>query len=241
MPGVIESTPMHPDVSRMARWLAAHGSSPVAHRDPVLGLVERAYREILGRDADPSGLARWGESVRQGLTYSELCKQLGESPEGLVRASRRTVQSRFPFENLRILTGEAGISIDTTDLAMLAGSLLVCQGRLPELVEVSAAVGQIGTRVTPDRAARWALVQSGGRRPRRRRERQLMMAITVRAVQLEHEVQLAALSSRIEQIASGLGGVIASVGQLTEWQDEGAREVSLRLAQMAADLGSVVS
>jgi hypothetical protein len=57
----------------------AHGSRGVACEDTV-GIVEAAYRQLLGQDADPAGLARHVERLEAGVeTVQDLIRSLAIS------------------------------------------------------------------------------------------------------------------------------------------------------------------
>ncbi len=54
--------------------------------------VERAYREVLGRAADPPGLRGYLERVRSGTTKRQVLDELRGSEEAARRAARRAVE-----------------------------------------------------------------------------------------------------------------------------------------------------
>src|SRR6185436_359306 len=59
---------------------AARDSAPPQERATVADVM-LAYRLILKREADSSGLAAYTQRVREGLTLEELIKSLLDSPE----------------------------------------------------------------------------------------------------------------------------------------------------------------
>ena len=74
-------------------------STEYKNRD-LNAIARNAYREILGRDPDASGLAAYTRSLGRGMSDSELRAELRRSPEGVTRAARETV-TRLYREILR--------------------------------------------------------------------------------------------------------------------------------------------
>ncbi len=54
---------------------AGGGNSPSA------AVVEGLYHNILGRDADPAGLASWDAQLKAGESAAQVASQLFQSPE----------------------------------------------------------------------------------------------------------------------------------------------------------------
>src|SRR5262249_40060503 len=64
------------------------------------------YRQFLNRDADPSGMAAWTDSLRGGnppeavlgtiLASDEYYRKAGYTPEGFVQSLYRDVVGRYP-------------------------------------------------------------------------------------------------------------------------------------------------
>ncbi len=82
--------------------------SPEFKERDLDAVVRRVYREELGRDPDPSGVAAYARSLSRGMTESELRAELRRSGEGAERKARETV-TRAYREVLRREPDPAGL------------------------------------------------------------------------------------------------------------------------------------
>ena len=98
---------------------ALRRSDEFKNRD-VDAIVRRAFREMLGRDADASGLAAYTRALSRGMTEPELRAELGRSREGLLQKARETV-IRVYRELLRREPDPAGL--DNYSNQILQGKL----------------------------------------------------------------------------------------------------------------------
>lgn len=82
--------------------------SPEFKERDLDAVVRRVYREELGRDPDPSGVAAYSRSLNRGMTEPELRAELRRSGEGAERHARETV-TRAYREVLRREPDPAGL------------------------------------------------------------------------------------------------------------------------------------
>ncbi|CAN1211970.1 hypothetical protein TUMEXPCC7403_17320 [Tumidithrix helvetica PCC 7403] len=64
-----------------------NGGQRVAERQ-----INQIYRDVLGRDADPSGLQSWLRAVNGGTSLLDIRKQIAQSPEALERINQLYVE-----------------------------------------------------------------------------------------------------------------------------------------------------
>ncbi len=78
-------------------------------------IVRRAFREILGREADPSGVAAYTRALSRGMTEPELRAELGRSREGMQQKARELI-TRVYRELLKREPDPAGLENYTAQI-----------------------------------------------------------------------------------------------------------------------------
>lgn len=87
--------------------------------------VEAAYRELLGREPDPGGLANFADALATGASRLEVARQLARSDEHV----NRIVSELFPIQNLIELRPERYHTVRANDADK---SFLAFQAEEPE-------------------------------------------------------------------------------------------------------------
>jgi len=67
-------------------------SSPEFQQRDLDAIIRRAYREVLGREPDPSGLASYKRGLGRGMTEPELRAELARSREGVGLQARESAR-----------------------------------------------------------------------------------------------------------------------------------------------------
>lgn len=83
--------------------------SPEFRSRDLPGIIRRAYREVLGRDPDPSGMASYTRALQNGMSEAEFRADLHRSGERANVAARETI-SRAYREILRRDPDPAGLA-----------------------------------------------------------------------------------------------------------------------------------